>query len=114
VNPPQEELANEPTSPYLFVWTSHPMPGLPVLGSDNRLDLRVAGLPANSPLSKYDIAIDGIVVSRGRVGKLERVRVAEELLTGEHSVAAIFRGALQGQDFVLRSNFVKASEDNGQ
>jgi hypothetical protein len=114
VNPPQEELANEPTSPYLFVWTSHPMPGLPVLGSDNRLDLRVAGLPANSPLSKYDIAIDGIVVSRGRVGKLERVRVAEELLTGEHSVSAIFRGALQGQDFVLRSNFVKASEDNGQ
>ncbi len=111
VNPPQQEMPNEPSTPYLYLWTDLPMPGLPVIGADNLLLLRVAGVPANTLPDRFEIAVDGVVVSRGAIGKLERVRVNEELQTGEHIVEVIFRNALQGQDFVMQSSFVKATLD---
>lgn len=120
VNNPEPTDPNPPLKPHLFVTTSFHA-GLPMLAPDSLLFLRMAGIKPNSSLFdlRYDIAIDGVVVSKGPSAKQNKsdvviLKVPTWLSPGGHEVSVIFRKALNGQDLVFRARFSNGTSDEAE
>ena len=109
-------MTEEAKQPYLFISTSIPMAGIPVIGEDGIVTVFATGFRFDPDIDNYsDVILDGqAVVKNAKVmedGSINyEFKVSEELSYGQHIVEVIQK--VEDKEIMASSSFVKAAIDD--